>query len=1127
MQIIVDGLSRAVALDIHYNQGYIFWSDVTEMNIKRANIDGSSITVIHNNIGVCEGLAVEWNTSQLYWTDKTNGAISVSDFEGNNKTILVSSNLDEPRGIVLDHDSGLMFWTSSGQAPKIERATLSGTQRVAIVTSNLQAPAGIDLDRRKGLVFWVDGGLERIEVVDYNGNNRKLIFHPANSLQFFGATLLSSSLFVTEWSRKGVWEVVDASSADDVSSINGVTFGGIDNIMGIVAYDSSRQVPVAVITCPALPAPSNGTRLGCPGNATMYYNTTCQFSCNNGYIGSGSQVRRCQQDGTWSGQNFTCQITTCPALPVPTNGTRLGCPGNATMYYNTTCQFSCNNGYIGSGSQVRRCQHNGTWSGQDFTCQVTTCPALSVPSNGTRLGCPGNATMYQNTTCQFSCNNGYIGSGSQVRRCQHNGTWSGQDFTCQIINCTTLTEDPSAPLRMSSCDNHYGSQCNFSCTIGHRLNGSSTVTCVASGNQYPGLWNNSIPTCEVINCTSLTVDPSSPLRMSSCNNLYGSECDFSCTIGHRLNGSSAVTCVSPGNQHPGIWDNTIPTCEVITCPALPAPSNGTRLGCPGNATMYYNTSCQFSCNNGYIGSGSQVRRCQHNGTWSGQEFSCQTITCPALPAPSNGTRLGCPGNATMYYNTTCQFSCNNGYIGSGSHVRRCQHNGTWSEQNFTCQIINCTTLTEDPSAPLRMSSCDNHYGSQCNFSCTIGHRLNGSSTVTCVAPGNKYPGLWNNSIPTCEVINCTSLTVDPSSPLRMSSCNNLYGSECDFSCTIGHRLNGSSAVTCVAPGNQHPGIWDNTIPTCEVITCPALPAPSNGTRLGCPGNATMYYNTSCQFSCNNGYIGSGSQVRRCQHNGTWSGQDFTCQIINCTSLTVDSSGTLRMSSCKNHYGAQCSFSCAKGYRLNGSSAVTCVAPGNQHLGVWNNAIPTCEKISLKETEESILLEVQDLDVKKWNKQMEDDFKTEVARVATDYCTADGNRCQSTSTSSRRKRSSNNLVFSKNMVHILPEYPKQLSKDPLIAQLAFYLKSPQRLSDDTVRKNVLQAIVKSDVSSIGRSMNGTIMSVKALFSTKDPTAKSDEKSKSMTAIIIGACVGGALLLVVVIVAVVCACKRRSR
>ncbi len=56
--------------------------------------------------------------------------------------------------------------------------------------------------------------------------------------------------------------------------------------------------------------------------------------------------------------------------------------------------------------------------------------------------------------------------------------------------------DPVRPLRMSSCDNQYGSKCNFSCTIGYRLNGSSAVTCVASGNQHPGMWNNTMPTCE-------------------------------------------------------------------------------------------------------------------------------------------------------------------------------------------------------------------------------------------------------------------------------------------------------------------------------------------------------------------------------------------------------------------------------------------------------------------------------------------------------------------------------------------------------------------------------------------------------------------------------------------------------
>jgi len=51
-----------------------------------------------------------------------------------------------------------------------------------------------------------------------------------------------------------------------------------------------------------------------------------------------------------------------------------------------------------------------------------------------------------------------------------------------------------------------------------------------------------------------------------------------------------------------------------------------------------------------------------------------------------------------------------------------------------------------------MSCSGNHFGAQGNFSCAIGHRLNGSSTVTCVAPGNRPPGVWDNPLPSCQGI---------------------------------------------------------------------------------------------------------------------------------------------------------------------------------------------------------------------------------------------------------------------------------------------------------------------------------------------------------------------------------------
>ena len=51
--------------------------------------------------------------------------------------------------------------------------------------------------------------------------------------------------------------------------------------------------------CPVLTAPDNGM-IDCSSQ------DECSFSCNNGFTISGSTVRMCQDDDTWSGTQPTC-----------------------------------------------------------------------------------------------------------------------------------------------------------------------------------------------------------------------------------------------------------------------------------------------------------------------------------------------------------------------------------------------------------------------------------------------------------------------------------------------------------------------------------------------------------------------------------------------------------------------------------------------------------------------------------------------------------------------------------------------------------------------------------------------------------------------------------------------------
>ncbi|XP_078349649.1 uncharacterized protein LOC144634540 isoform X2 [Oculina patagonica] len=159
-------------------------------------------------------------------------------------------------------------------------------------------------------------------------------------------------------------------------------------------------------------------------------------------------------------------------------------------------------------------------------------------------------------------------------------------------------------------------------------------------------------------------------------------------------------------------------------------------------------------------------------------------------------------------------------------------------------------------------------------------------------------------------------------------------------------------------------------------------------------------------------------------------------------------------------------------------------------------------------QEAVILKIQGLDIKKWNENTKV-FKREVAMMATAYCAVDGVQCNPTS-------SFNKPVFSGDLVHILPGYPMQSPDDPLITLLAFYLQLSRWSLDNVVHRDVLKAIVKSDMYCIGIWMDITLLSVQPLFSTKETTEMPTEKDDKSVIVAIAASLGGVLLLVFIVV-----------
>ena len=72
-------------------------------------------------------------------------------------------------------------------------------------------------------------------------------------------------------------------------------------------------------------------------------------------------------------------------------------------------------------------------------CILARCPSLTSPNGIYRCIRGSDIVLSFEDTCHLVCNTGYEPSGSNIRTCQSDGSWSGSDGVCRRGECVGTT----------------------------------------------------------------------------------------------------------------------------------------------------------------------------------------------------------------------------------------------------------------------------------------------------------------------------------------------------------------------------------------------------------------------------------------------------------------------------------------------------------------------------------------------------------------------------------------------------------------------------------------------------------------------------------------------------------------
>ncbi|KAM8998785.1 complement receptor type 1-like isoform 3-T3 [Sarcophilus harrisii] len=605
--------------------------------------------------------------------------------------------------------------------------------------------------------------------------------------------------------------------------------------------------------------------------------------------------------------------------------------------------FECLPGYMSKIFKIT-CLKNSTWSSvDDNICKRRSCRTPAELLNG-----KVQITNAQfGSTIKYSCDDGYQLIGHSSNQCiisENTVIWENEAPLCEVIRCELPPAIPNGRYKSTNEYFHYDMVVSYECNTGPKgeklydLVGNKTLYCTSKDNKV-GIWNSPPPQCITpVKCQTPLIANGRNVRNWRHTFTLNDAVELECNPGFTMKGSKVVQCQSNSQ-----WKPALPVCFKGCLPPEKI-SHGNISSTKDSFS--FGDIVSYVCEPGYFLNGTALIKCIEPGKWNSKTPKCEVKSCENLLDQLPNGHIISPGPPSL--GSKVSFVCDEGFWLNGSSSSTCVLSGMtvlWNNKIPVCERILCDSPLPISNGRLPvlpvLPGNKVPYGTTIRYSCFKSFRMIGTRNTICTSK-NQVSGVWSEPAPRCETYSKTTLCPEPKVLDRHLKLRSRppyrHGDTVIFACDTNFTLKGYSTLWCQANNRWAP----SSMPTCESdfsLECPSPPTIPNGQpRNGHSGPVAP--GLSVTYSCEPGYILVGERTIWCLSSGVWNTTAPKCKEALCDPLIKFPNGQVEEPS-HLQIGAVMTFSCNKGYHLQGQTSSQCVLAKE---GVVWTKIPICIEV---------------------------------------------------------------------------------------------------------------------------------------------------------------------------------------